>query len=83
MPLTAEAKSKYLALQQDADFALWRAREANMEARQAYQQHLAGQGQPPSEEQLQAIRDLEQQAEARYRELRTFVREHFERALVA
>lgn len=81
--LTAEAKSKYLALQQDADFALWRAREANQEARTAYQRHLQGQGDAPSEELLEQIRQLEQLAETKYRELRTFVREQFDGLVLA
>lgn len=78
MSTTAELKSKYLALQQDADFALWRAREANGEARRALELALSGGAEPPSAQQLAEVRQLEQQAEAKYRELRTFLREHFE-----
>ena len=73
-------KARYLALQQEADFALWRAREANNEIRLAYQRHLAGECGPPPPEQLEEIRQLEQHAEARYRELRAFLREHFDQA---
>lgn len=79
---TAELKARYLALQQDADFALWRAREANAETRQAYQLALAGQGEPPTAERLAEVRQLELDAEARYRELRGFLREHFEQLAV-
>jgi len=78
VPSTAELKTQYLALQQEADFALWRAREANAETRHAYQRALDGQGEPPSAERLAEVRQLEQQAEAKYRELRAFLREHFE-----
>jgi hypothetical protein len=78
----AELKTRYLALQQDADFALWRAREANAEAQEAYQRALAGDGPPPSAEQLAEMRQLEQQAEAKYRDLREFLRGHFEQLAV-
>lgn len=83
VPSTAELRTKYLALQQEADFALWRAREANSETRAAYQRVLEGAGQPPSAERLAEVRQLEQQAEAKYRELRAFLREHFEQLAVA
>lgn len=83
MTSTLELKAKYLALQQDADFALWRAREANAETRLAYQQAQEGQGQPPPAERLAEVRALEQQAETRYRELRAFLREHFEQLALA
>jgi hypothetical protein len=79
----AELKTRYLALQQDADFALWRAREANAETRAAYQRALDGDGAPPSPEQLAEVRQLEQQAELKYRELRDFLREHFEQLVLA
>ena len=78
MTASAEIKTKYLALQQDADFALWRAREANAELRKVYDLCLKGDGEPPSQAQLDALRQLEQQAETCYRELRSFAREHFE-----
>lgn len=83
MTALPEIKARYLALQQEADFALWRAREANGEIRRAYGRHLAGEGSPPSPEELEEIRQLEQQAEARYRELRGFLREHFEQLALA
>jgi hypothetical protein len=82
VPSAAEQKTKYLALQQDADFALWRAREANTETRLAYQAALDGQGPAPSSERLAELRQLEQQAETRHRELRAFVRDHFEQLAV-
>jgi hypothetical protein len=80
---TPETKARYLALQQEADFALWRAREANGEIRSGYQRHLAGEVPPPSPEELAAVGQLEQQAEVRYRELRAFLREHFEQLALA
>jgi hypothetical protein len=83
VPSTAELKTQYLALQQEADFALWRAREANAELRLAYQLALDGQGEAPTVERLAEVRRLEQEAEAKYRELRGFVREHFEQLAVA
>ena len=70
-------KARYLELQQEADFALWRARVANGEVRKAYAAFAAGQGQPPSDHELQEVQLLERDAEARYRELRAFLREHF------
>jgi len=78
VPALSELKAKYLALQQEADFALWRAREANAETRRCYQRHLAGEGEAPSAAQLEEVQQLEQQAEAKYRDLRAFLREHFE-----
>lgn len=80
---SSEIKARYLALQQEADFALWRAREANGEVRRGYQRHLAGECDAPSQEELEEVRQLEQHAEARYRELRAFLREHFEQLSVA
>jgi hypothetical protein len=70
-------KARYLSLQQEADFALWRAREANAELRRAWQAHAAGEGPMPCETQLSEIGTLEADAETRYRELRAFLREHF------
>jgi hypothetical protein len=78
VPDNAEIKSKYLSLQQDADFALWRAREGNLEMRRIYDLALRGEGDPPSPAQLEELREQEQKAEACYRELRSFAREHFE-----
>lgn len=82
MKTTAEIRTKYLALQQDADFALWRAREVNAEMRLAYDLHLRGQAAAPSPGQLEELRQLEQLAEAKYRELRAFLREYFEQLAV-
>ena len=70
-------KARYLELQQEADFALWRAREANTEVRKAYAAFVAGAGSVPSAHELQEIQQLERTAETRYRELRAFLREHF------
>ena len=75
--LQARLKARYLELQQEADFALWRAREANTEVRKAYAAFVAGAGSAPSAHELQEIQQLERTAEARYRELRAFLREHF------
>lgn len=70
-------RARYLALQQEADFALWRTREAALELRKAYAAHFAGEGAAPSEEQVAELARLERDAEARYRELRSFLREYF------
>jgi hypothetical protein len=78
-----ELKTQYLALQQDADFALWRAREGNLDVRQVYEAHLKGSGEPPSATQLAELEQLEITAEARYRDLREFLRHHFEHLDVA
>jgi hypothetical protein len=83
VPAYAELKSKYLALQQDADFALWRAREGNLEVRKAYAAHCAGDGPVPTPAQLEELRLLEITAEAKYRELRDFLRAHFDERAVA
>ena len=72
-----ELKTQYLALQQDADFALWRAREGNLDVRQAYEAHLKGEGPAPPAAQLDELRQLEITAEERYRDLREFLRHHF------
>jgi hypothetical protein len=71
-------RARYLALQQEADFALWRAREASLEVRKAFEAHLAGTGTPaPTLAQLAELTALERDAEVRYRELRAFLRERF------
>jgi hypothetical protein len=70
-------RARYLALQQEADFALWRAREANGDIRDAYGAQQRGDGRGPTDAQLAGIAALERDAEAKYRELRTFLREHF------
>jgi len=73
----ADRKLQYLQLQQEADFALWKAREGNAEIKAAYARNLAGQGLPPSARELEALAELERDAEAKYRALRQFVREFF------
>lgn len=78
VPSSAELRTQYLALQQEADFALWRAREANAEMRLAYQLALDGKGEPPPVARLAELGQLEQDAESKYRALRGFLREHFE-----
>lgn len=78
MTAIPETRNRYLVLQQEADFALWRAREANAETRRCYDRHLQGDGAAPTAAQLDEVRQLEQQAEEKYRALRTFLREHFE-----
>ena len=72
-----EVKSRYLALQQESDFALWRAREANAGIRQMVAAHLRGEGPAPAAGDLDAAAALDQDAEAKYRELRAFLREQF------
>jgi hypothetical protein len=69
-----DVKLEYLQLQQECDFALWRAREANAEAKKAFVRHLAGDGAAPSRAELEAIAELEHDAEAKYRAFRQFVR---------
>ena len=74
---TDDQKLQYLQLQQEADFALWKAREGNAEIRQAYARHLAGEGAAPAAQELDALAELERDAEAKYRALRQFVRDFF------
>jgi hypothetical protein len=78
-----ELKTQYLALQQDADFALWRAREGNLDIRQAFEAHLRGEGEAPTRAQLDELAQLEIAAESHYRELREFLRHHFDHLDVA
>jgi hypothetical protein len=77
LDVPSDLKLKFLQLQQDADFALARAREGNTAVKQAYARHLAGEGPAPSAEQLQTMADLERDAEVKYRALRTFTRDAF------
>jgi hypothetical protein len=77
IPPSNDLKLEYLQMQQEADFALWRAREANGEAKRAYARHLAGEGDAPSANELDAIAQLEKDAEEKYRALRQFVRGFF------
>ena len=74
VPPSHDVRLEYLQLQQEADFALWRAREANAEVKKAYARHAAGEGTAPSTSELDAIADLERDAETKYRALRQFVR---------
>lgn len=76
-PATDDQKLQYLQLQQEADFALWKAREGNAAIREAYARYAAGQGQPPTQQDLDALAALERDAETKYRALRQFVRDFF------
>ena len=69
-----DVKLEFLQLAQECDFALWRVREANAEVKKAYARHAAGEGTPPSQAELDAIAELEANAEAKYRAFRVFVR---------
>lgn len=71
--------ARFRALQQETDFALWRAREASHEVRARYAAHARGEGEPPDAALLAQLADLEAAAEARYKELRTFLRGELER----
>ena len=77
LALPPELKARYLALQQEADFALWRAREASQEVRRRYEAHVRGEGALPAAELLAELTRLEHDAETKYREFRGFLREHF------
>jgi hypothetical protein len=79
----AEARARYRALQQEADFALWRAREAGAELREQYAAAARGEGALPAQDQLEQLAQLESEAEAKYRELRDFVRGEFDREAVS
>jgi hypothetical protein len=72
-----DIKLEFLQLQQECDFALWRAREANAEVKKAFARHLAGDGEAPSHSELAAIAELERHAEDKYRALRQFLRDRF------
>jgi hypothetical protein len=74
---TAEWKAQYLVLQQEADFALWRAHEGNAEIKKAYALHLQGQGPCPGDNRLAEVAALERDAEGKYKALRHFLRERF------
>lgn len=77
MPSSPDLKLEFLQLQQDCDFALWRAREANAEVKKAFARHLAGEGDAPSDSELAAIAELERDAEDKYRAFRHFLRGRF------
>lgn len=72
--------ARYRVLQQECDFALWRAREANSELRGKYAACVRGEGFAPAEGELAALHELERDAETKYRELRTFLREEVAQA---
>ena len=73
----AEDKLKYLHVQQEADFSLWKAREAIAEVRAAYALLAEGKGPGPSNELLEELAVLERDAEVKYRALREFLRAYF------
>lgn len=73
----AEDKLRYLQVQQDADFSLWKAREAIAEVKGEYQLLAEGKGPGPSTERLEQLAALERDAEAKYRALREFLRAYF------
>ena len=73
----AEDKLKYLHVQQEADFSLWKAREAIAEVKAAYALQGEGKGPGPSKEMLEELAKLERDAEVKYRALRDFLRAYF------
>ena len=73
----AEDKLKYLHVQQEADFSLWKAREAIAEVKAAYAALADGKGSGPSKELLEELATLERDAEVKYRALRDFLRAYF------
>ena len=75
-----DIRARYRMLQQEADFALWRAREAAHAVRDRYAAAQRGDGAAPSEQDLQELGRLESDAEAKYRELRDFLRAEFDHA---
>lgn len=77
--MQAGALAQYRALQQDADFALWRTRETSLEVRRLYAAHLQGEGAPPEAALLAQLAELERDAEAKYMQLRSFLREELDR----
>jgi hypothetical protein len=74
---TAEDKLKYLQLQQEADFSLWKAREAIAAVKGEYALLAEGKGPGPSKEHLEELAALERDAEVKYRTLREFLRAYF------
>jgi hypothetical protein len=77
--MQAGISARYRALQQEADFALWRAREAGNALREKYAAALRGEGAPPTAQDLAQLHEAEAKAETRYRELREFLRAEFDR----
>lgn len=71
-----DVAARYRVLQQEADFALWRAREASHAVREKLFAALRG-GPAPTESELEDLRRLESDAETKYRELREFLRGEF------
>ena len=76
-PLPPDQKIRYQQLQQEADFALAKAREANHALKQAYARHLAGQGPAPGAQDLAELAAIEEDATMKYRALRQFLRDAF------
>ena len=72
-----DEKLKYLQLQQESDFALWKTREAVAEVRKAYALMAEGKGPGPSKEELEALVAMEADAGTKYRALRDYVRAFF------
>jgi hypothetical protein len=74
---TDDQKLQYLQLQQEADFSLWKTREAMEDLRKSYALLARGQGPGPSKDELEIVARLEQEAGEKYRALRDFVRAFF------
>ena len=74
---TDDQKLQYLQLQQEADFSLWKAREAIVELKESYALLAGGKGPGPSKEELEIVAGLERDAGEKYRALRDFVRAFF------
>jgi len=72
-----DKKAQYVVLQQEADFALWKAREAGAEIRESHTAQAAGHGFGPSPEDLATFAELERDAEQKYRALRDFLKSYF------
>jgi hypothetical protein len=74
--------ARYRVLQQEADFALWRAREANVALRERYAKAQRNDGTPPGDPELGDLKRLESDAEEKYRQLRDFLRSEFDERVV-
>jgi hypothetical protein len=74
---TPDDKLKYLHVQQEADFSLWKAREAIASVKNEYALLAEGKGPGPSRERLEELAALERDAEVKYRNLRDFLRAYF------
>ena len=77
MPTKDDDRLQYLQLQQESDFALWKAQEAINEMKAAYALLANGKGPGPSGEELDALARLQEDAAVKYRALRDFVRAWF------